>query len=62
MHHILIIFTNHIATSQFAAIKSQVTGVYMIKNNTKKEQELRGNWLKLRVNRPYIKEVTYKVI
>ena len=35
MHHILTIFTNHIATSQFATIKSQVTGVYMIKNNTK---------------------------
>ena len=36
--HILGIITNHIATSQFATIKSQVTDVCMIQKNTKKNE------------------------
>ena len=37
MLHALSILTEHIATSQLATIKSQVTGVYMNKKNTKNE-------------------------
>ena len=36
MLHALGILTDHIATSQLATIKSQVTGVYMNHKNTKK--------------------------
>ena len=36
--HILGILTDHIATSQFATIKSQVTGVSIIQKNTKKNE------------------------
>ena len=38
MLHILGILTNHIATSQLDTIKSQVTGDYIIRKNTKKNK------------------------
>ena len=38
MLHILGILTNHIATSQLNTIKSQVTGDYIIRKNTKKNK------------------------
>ena len=38
MLHILGILTDHIATSHLATTKSQVTGVYMIQKNTKKNK------------------------
>ena len=38
MLHILGIFTDHIAASQFDTIKSQVTGDYMILKNTKENK------------------------
>ena len=36
--HILGILTDHIATSQLVTMKSEVTGVYMIRKNTKKNE------------------------
>ena len=38
MLQILGILLYHIATNQLATIKSQVTGVYMIRKNTKKNE------------------------
>ena len=38
MLHIFGRLTGHTATSQLATIKSQVTGVYMIRKNTKKNE------------------------
>ena len=45
--HILGIITNHIATSQFATIKSQVTDVCMIQKKHIEKRDLSGNWLKV---------------
>ena len=36
--HILSILADHITTSQLTTIKSQVTGVYMIEKNTKRNE------------------------
>ena len=36
--HILGTLTDHIATSQLDTIKNQVTGDYMIRKNTKKNE------------------------
>ena len=36
--HIFSILTDHAATSQLTTTKSQVTGVYMIKKNTKRNE------------------------
>ena len=47
MLDIFSFFTDHLATSQLATIKSQLTDVFMIQKNTKKEPDLRGNWLKV---------------
>ena len=38
MFHILSILTDHIATSQLTTIKSQVTGVFMVQKNKKKNK------------------------
>ena len=38
MLHVLDILTDHIAASQLDTIKSQVTGDYMIRKNTKKNK------------------------
>ena len=43
MLYILGILPDHMATSQLAAIKSQVTGVYIIQKNTKKD----GNYMEI---------------
>ena len=45
MLDIFSFFTDHLATSQLATIKSQLNDVFMIQKNTKKEPDLRGNWL-----------------
>ena len=47
MLNILCILADHIATSQFATIKSQAAGVYMIWKKHKEDRDLHGNWLKL---------------
>ena len=45
MLNVLCILADHIATSQFATIKSQAAGVYMIWKKHKEDWDLHGNWL-----------------